>query len=145
MPITQTEDRIIGGRKYTIRVLPVVDGRKVYARVQKYMALYSTDIQKETGMGPLMSIGIHSGLEESEISFLVGVFAPVTTVELDAERTVMLGGKDSAKHQDELWAAAYEDMFEWLDACIEINFRGVIEKMKGALQSRVAAAPDQKE
>jgi hypothetical protein len=145
MPITQTEDRIIGGRKFTIRVLPVIEGRKVYARVQKYLALYSTDLQKETGMGPLMSVGLHSTLEESEVAFLVDAFAPVTQVELDAERTVMLGGKDGIKHQNEIFTAAYEDMFEWLDACIEINFRGVIEKMKGVLQSRAAAAQNQKE
>ena len=139
MGMLQTEERTIGGRVYTLRVLNVAQGRKVYSRIQRYLGAW-TDAEANSGLGPLMSVAIMGGLGDDDIAFLAEVFGPTTTVDMGDGRTLTL--KDP-KHVDELFAGAFEAQVEWLEACVDFNFRGVIEKMKGVLQ-KLAAAPEPK-
>ena len=133
------EDRIIDGKTFTISLLPLAIGRKVYARIQAHIgSLYSVDVS-ETGATHLMVAGFAGRLTEEDIQFLCTQFAPTTVVDFGDGRVLPL--KDDAA-QNELFMGAYEIQFDWLEACIEVNFRGVIEKLKGAQRNSVAAAKE---
>ena len=133
-----TEDRVIDGKTFTISLLPLAAGRKVYARIQGHIGgLYAIDVS-DTGATPLMVAGFAGRLSEEDIQFLCSQFAASTAVDFGDGRVLPL--KDDV--QSELFMGAYELQFAWLEACIEVNFKGIIEKLKGAQRNSVAAAKE---
>jgi hypothetical protein len=125
------ESRTIGGKEYQIRVLSVGEGaRKIYHRLLSIVG----DKENLAGLDPVFTAIMAGALSEEDTDALVKTFAPTTTVDMggDPQRTVSL--KDP-KVQDEIFSANLEEMFEWLSACVEVNFGGVIAKMRGALSS----------
>ena len=47
------------------------------------------------------------------------------------ERTLIAHLKDKIG-QDQIFAGRYDLLFEWISACIEVNFGSAIEKMRAA-------------
>jgi hypothetical protein len=136
MSLLTTETRTISGKEYTIKVLPSGPARKALARVQK-MITVSADAAGEMGLSLTLLAATVGQLPEEDLEFLIGVFAPTTHVNMgDSREAAPLG---NPKIQDELWCGGLEDMYAWLDACIEVNFKGILEKLRGALKAVHAA------
>lgn len=133
-----TQERIIGGKKYTIRPLDVAMGRKVYARVQRYLQLFATEAQVTLGVSAMLMAGMSDNIgSDDDIDWLCMTFGPSTTVDFGDGRVLPLSNVGA---QNELFMGSYEDQYEWLDACIEVNFKGIIEKLKGVLRKADVAA-----
>jgi len=130
MSLLRTETYPIGGREYTVRVLPSAQARKAFGRVQKMLMVDEEGCVK-TGLGVTMMAVMLGQVSDEDVEALVQLFAPNTSVDMGENRVVQL--KDP-KVQDELWAGGLEDMYAWLDACIDVNFAGVLEKTRGALK-----------
>lgn len=142
MSILHTEDHIIGGRKYTIGLLPLVSGRKAFQRLGPILAMFVDEVAAETGgLSPSTFAALAGRLSAEDIESYCKMFGDITQVELDGDRVVSLGGRDGEKHQNEVFAGKYEDLMEWIDTCIRVNFGGVIAKTQGVLKSKAAARP----
>ncbi len=125
------EDRTIGGKQYQIRVLNVAEARKVYQRVQQLLAIVGDENLAESGLDPILVAGMSGALKENDLDYLCEKFGPTTTVDMGDGRVLVL----KADVQNDLFAGNFEHMFEWLAACISVNFGGVIAKMRGALST----------
>lgn len=133
----KSETVFIGGKEFSIGVLPLQDARKVYSRCSRILALFSDTAQKDTGgLGAIMSASMAGALPDEDLAFLIQTFGPVSTVRV-GEKTFNLGTGPAA--QDIVFDGKFEDLLEWLDVCFKINFGGVIAKLQGALQSRLDA------
>lgn len=131
--ILRTEQVEINGRLFTMRLLNVTEGRKVFARLQSLLPFWSSeDIEK--GMGPILSGCLSGNVSEADLAALSDAFVPYTTVDIKD------GPSPLSKHLNDVFSGSYEDMFTWLDACVKFNFAGIIEKIKGAMLSRAASA-----
>jgi hypothetical protein len=128
----------LDGKIFNITKLNVVEGRKVYHRAQKLL-VFLTDTSKTQGLDPIAFASMAGILSEADLDALVDAFAAKTSVELDGERTKPLAGKNGC--MDEVFAGRIELMFEWLIACLELNFGGYLAKMRSALETIAAKAP----
>lgn len=143
MPVLQTETVTIDGNLYTIRMLDVVKGRAVLARLQRFLGLYAADA-KTDDVGGAALIGLLAGaLGGDDLEFLIQTFGPTTTVDVGGGRVLSLGGKDNTAAQTELFAGRYEALLEWIDACIKANFAGVIAKIDAGNARRAEPAKAQ--
>jgi len=140
MSLLTCEDRVIDGKTYQIRCLNVAEGRKVYHRIQKLMAIVG-DEDGLKGIDPVFAAIFAGALDEADVDFLVQKFAAVTSVNFGGDPERVLSLKDT-KVQDELFAGNLECMFEWLSACVMVNFGGVIAKTRSALSDFGGKARD---
>lgn len=131
MSLLTCEEREIDGKTYQIRCLNVIEGRKVYHRIQKLMAIVG-DEDNLKGIDPIFAAIFAGAVDEADVDFLIAKFATVTTVDMGDGRVVSL--KDQ-KVQDELFAGNLESLFAWLSACVNVNFAGVIAKTRSALSN----------
>lgn len=129
-----TETVEIGGRNFTIRKLALVKQRVVYARFQKLLGVFAQREElAQEGMSAFMTATMANLVSQEDMQFFCDQFGPSTSVEWDAERTLIL--KDPA-HQEIAFGEDYTHQFEWLDACFALNFAGVLGKLSAALQSK---------
>lgn len=143
MSLLSFETRIIGGKEYQIRVLSVMEGRKVYNRIQKLLAVVGDASLKESGLDPILIAGMAGHLNDGDLEFLCDKFGPSCTVKVQRNgQEAELKVSDKAV-TEELFAGNFEDMFAWIAACIEVNFAGLIVKMRSALSSFGDKARDQ--
>ena len=132
MALIQSEVREISGRTYTIRVLPLASARKLYHRVQALLAMSADENVQNSGAGAVMFAVLTKNITDADIDDMVQLFGPCTTVDFMDGRVLSLGGRDGVAAQDELFAGAIEDFYAWLDACVEVNFKGALAKLRGA-------------
>lgn len=138
----------IGGYEYKLTRLNVAKSRQALAIVQKLLGMYEVDDSGTVtnAASPVFLAGISGKLTEQELTKLVDLFGPATTVDLqdgDDRRPSRVLTLSTAAAQDELWAGRLENMLDWVDASIAFNFAGVIAKMHAAVaeaNSRIAAA-----
>lgn len=143
-----THTATIGGRDYKMTRLNVAKARQALAIVQKLLGMYevSEDGAVTNTVSPVFMAGISGKLTEAELSKLVELFGPTTTVDFqdgDDRRPSRVLPLSSVPAQDELWSGRLEDMLDWVDACIAFNFAGVIAKMHAAVEQatrQIAAA-----
>jgi len=149
MPLLKNETRKIGDYTYTIQVLPLAESRAVYAKVKKVLALKAEPPTKDLGslstaLGATMCTHMVEQMSEADLDAVVKALSGTTRVDFGDGRELSLGGRDGALTQSECFCGALELMFEWIDACLEVNFSGVLEKMRGAsakLAEGAAEAP----
>lgn len=137
MTILRSEAREIGGRAFTIRMLPLADSLKVYGRLQRLLAVWADDDARETGLGPIMLSGMVGGVNGDDLNLLAETFGKTTTVDVGEGRTITLTGE---KERMEVFGGRVEDLFTWLDECVALNFEGVIAKLRAAAERASAAA-----
>ena len=128
----------ISGHTYTIRKLPLASARKVFARLQRVLALYADRDMAAEGLSPIVCANLAGALSEADLQFYATEFGPSTTVQWEDDRVLML--KDP-KHQEEAFADNFADQLDWIDACVQLNFAGVLAKIDGAQNSKPASAP----
>lgn len=126
----ETKNIEIGGRAFTVRVLSFRESRVVYARLGKLLALFGDDELKGAGVGPFVWASLGEGLTDADIEFYCKQFGAQTDVDLGDGRVVTL---NSEAHLTAVFSGALDEMFEWLDFCVEANFGRLIEKMHGAV------------
>jgi hypothetical protein len=137
-PLLAVKPYVIGGRNYAISVLPFAKSREVYSKLQSIISV-NEETLNEAGVGLFMLAGLAGHMPDEDLKFYITAFGPTTTVEIDAQRRFDLG--DDIK-RGIVFADRFEELFEWLDACVEVNFGGVIAKQRAArsaMQARRAA------
>ncbi len=140
MSLAISDSREINGRTYQSSVLNLEEGRKVYARLQPLFRYYGEDLAHRAGVGFLQAAGMKGELGDADIKFLTDAFAKKTTVSYDADGESRMQALTKDGVLDACFAGQFEDLFAWLDFCVELNFRGVIEKMRAAYVVLVAEA-----
>lgn len=136
--LLETKNFVIGGRNFAIRVLPFVKSREVYSKLQTIISV-NEEALDTTGLGLFMFSGLAGLIKDEDLKFYIETFGSTTMVELDEQRRVDLS--DDAK-RGLAFSGRFEDTFEWLDACVEVNYGGVIAKLRAArrdMQARLAA------
>lgn len=126
----QTEQRDINGRVFTVRVLTFAEARKVYSKIQRLL-VGNEEVIEDAGVGLFMFAGLAGAISDEDMKLFIETFGPTTSVALDATRTLDLG--DEMK-RNLVFGAHFEDMFEWLDFCVDVNFKVVMGKLRGARQ-----------
>ncbi len=126
--LLKTQSREIGGRNFQIRLLSFDESRQVYSKLQRLLSANEETLE-EAGLGLFMFAGLAGGVSDDDLKLYCQVFGEATTVEMGP--TMQLSLKDSA-HRTAVFSGQFEDVFEWLDACVDINFGGVIAKMRAA-------------
>jgi len=134
------EDRVIGGKTFKITVLSLAEARKAFYLVQPIIQVTGLDEDDSAGLGslggPLMA-AMTRGLSEQALQECIALFGPTTRVVMSDEREVVL--KDPTA-QEELFAGQLELLFDWIAACVEINFAGVLAKTQAAAKKMRASA-----
>lgn len=128
------QERTIDGRMFEIRPLNVEKGRKVFARSQKLLMLLAEE-DKSLGIDPVAFSVMAGALSEEDLAFLCDQFAPTCTVHFSEDRVLGL-----SKCMDEVFAGQIDVMFEWLVACLDVNFGGYLAKMRCAVKEIAARA-----
>jgi hypothetical protein len=126
--LLKTQSREIGGRNYQIRLLSFDESRQVYSKIQRLLSA-NEEVLEETGLGFFMFAGLAGGVSDEDLKLYCSVFGEATTVEMGPNMTLSL--KDAGS-RTAVFSGQFEDVFEWLDACVAINFGGVIAKMRAA-------------
>ncbi len=139
MSLLAIEEKVIGGRTFRIRALSYSEGKRALPLVQRYFHQIGDPALREIGL--LMLASMQGALKEEDVDKLVAIFGPTTTVDFGDGTEPSL--KD-VQNQNRVFAGAYEDVYAWLDACIEVNFGGLIEKTNAAVQKLAEAAATKK-
>jgi hypothetical protein len=139
--LMQVESREIGGKVFQIRLLPFVDGRKTYARLQKMLAVHGDEVLNQTGLGLFMFAGLAGLVNDDDLAFFCEAYGKVTDVSLGGNVTLTLG---TDANRTTVFAGAFEDMFTWLDECTAINFSAVMGKLSAARKQLEAIAAAKK-
>lgn len=132
----QTESKEIAGRVYTARILSFSEARKVYSRLQRLLAA-NEEILDEANVGLFMFLGVVGAMSEEDLHFYIDCFGPTTSVALDAMRSLPL---NSDTNRNVVFAGRFEEVFEWLDFCVDVNFRAARAKLNGARKALEARA-----
>lgn len=133
----------IGERKFTIRTLSYGKAKPLYMKLQAILVAYADDKYERMGLGVIPFAMNGGALTEEDLDLLVETFGEVTTVSgrtPDGQPTTL---KLDQRQRDAIFAGAFEDMFEWLEACVKLNFEGVIKKYEAAKSAIEAAAENQ--
>lgn len=137
--IMQIESREIGDKTFQIRLLPFSDGRKAYSKLQKLLSAHGDEVLTQAGIGLFMFAGLAGAVSDDDLAFFCDVFGKSTEVNLGGNKTLTLSNE---ANRTIVFAGAYDNLFEWLDACVEINFASVMGKLSAArkqLESITAA------
>ena len=128
----------IGDKDFTITALSVADARQAYARAHRVLVLAAESVVASTGTGAVLFATFSGGLSEEDIDVLTKLFAPRTMVDFRDGSALPLTSKEA---MDRAFSGALEHLFEWLDACLDVNFAGLMAKMSAAaLKLEEAAA-----
>lgn len=130
MNLTKATEVEIGGLRYQIALLPVAKARAILPIVQQ--AIASLDESIVAKHGALLLAGLAGTLPADALERLVDTFAPLSLVHIPEEGKPDRVCKLDAKGiQDEVFAGALELQLAWVEACIEANFKGLLEKTRG--------------
>ncbi|MEY4507961.1 MAG: hypothetical protein RLZZ450_83 [Pseudomonadota bacterium] len=130
----------INGRTYQIRPLAFADARQVYAKMQRLLALHGDEAVTESKCGLFLFAGLIGAINDDDLKFFIDKFGPTTVCALDAQRTLPL---TTDEHRSNVFAGCFEECLAWLDACVDVNYAGVMAKLgaaKTALEAKVEAA-----
>lgn len=125
----QVESREIGGRTFQIRLLPFVEARKTYSKLQKILAVHGDEVLGKTGLGLFMFAGLAGLLNDDDLAFFCEAYGKTTDVNLGGNATLTLG---SDSNRTTVFSGQFEDLFVWLDECTSINFAAVMGKLSAA-------------
>jgi hypothetical protein len=136
------KDYPVGGMVFNIEALNVEDARKAYHIIQRYAPhLAGADLTKD--MGLMLLAGTANQLSPDDVQRLAVLFLPTTRVDFqDGEGDRPSRVQALKLCQEEVFCTAFERQLEWLDACIDLNFRSTLEKLRGAFQAEPAKAPE---
>lgn len=135
--LLQTTAVRIGEYDFQIGKLAFEDARPAYVRLQKLLSADDKILAEvaQDGVGLFMFAGFGGLIDDEDLKYYTELFGKVTTVAVSAQQTVFL--KDKAA-RDLLFGGQIEIFFEWLDACVEVNFAGARAKL-GAVGKRLLA------
>ncbi len=128
----------IDGLVFQIRLLPFGDARIVYSKLQRLMSAFGEEAA-EAGLGFFMFAGLAGAINDDDLKLYIDTFGKKTDVALGPNQSVILSDDNNRQL---VFAGRFEMMFAWLDACIEYNFKGVMEKLSAAqrhMQAKSAA------
>ncbi len=140
MSIIETRQKEIGGRQYTVRIMSFSEAQPVYKRIERILSV-NPEVVEGAGIGLFMLSSLSGGLSEEDLKFCIERFGPTTTVALNATQVLDLATADK---RNIVFAQRFEEHFEWLDFCVEVNFEGTIAKMRAAAARHKAAAESKK-
>lgn len=134
MSVQQQEVFIIGGREYLIRQLTVAETRKIMPIIQRLIPIIVDD-EATQDLGAALTLVFANALSEEDLNKLIAAFMPTTQV-------VMTDGGPAplSASQDAVWQGQIEVMYEWVDTCIQYNFKSLLGKSKAAVKKAVARA-----
>lgn len=143
------EERTIGGRQYRIQPLPAKLGRKALTRVINRVSPVLADMLEGQDFGAeqdvdLSQLDVTSGirrigqeLTEDDVDYFCDTFAGYTQVELEPGR----GNFSKLSNVfDDAFERRYQDMLQWLWACMEVNFGGFFDDQSGSVLDRAKEA-----
>jgi hypothetical protein len=138
----RTESFELDGKLYTLTIPPIKETRTVMDIVNRITPIMAT--LKPLGLGTVTALVGNGNLSQAEVDKLSDLFLKRCTVDFGDDRVGQLG-KDAI--QDELWADAIESQYDWLTACMDIMFKGllgkstaVVDKLKAARAAETTAA-----
>lgn len=130
----------IGGRSFEITVLTVEESRTAWVKLQPWLVgiMTSEDLAKEGfNVGGVAMAGVTGGLSEETLKYFVDLFAARTSFTTTGENGAV--SKRWLKEKgviDNVFAGAFDEMLEWIDICILMNFGKQIAKQGAALEAR---------
>jgi hypothetical protein len=132
MSLLKVTTKAIGGLTFKVRPLPVIHGREAMVRLTRTFG---------PALGELVEGGVRNGaaraigsladrLDSKDLAWLCERFGECSSCAFPDGREMPIAG-----NHDEVFAAAYDTMFEWLEFCLEVNFRGFLEKLQRAVEA----------
>lgn len=144
MSLQTTASKEIGGRTFTVSRLPLGKAREAFGKLQRMLAAWDQDALE--GCSPFLVMCLAGNVDDKDLAYFAGLFGPHTRVEMSPEETKIL--KDNAAQETVFGMTGdFADQFEWLDFCIELNFKSSIEKLAGVarkLNARAEAETEKK-
>lgn len=137
----ETKSRVIGEVTFRVSSLGYLKEREVFARLSKMLggALATLakggDAMTLEGAAPVIAMLCES-LSAQELKFFCDEFAQATTIEMSDGKT----SNFNADAQQLVFTGHIERMFLWLGFCLEVNFGGFFDVLKGALAKAPAQA-----
>lgn len=137
MSLQREATKEIGGHVFKVKPLPLAKSREAFGRLAQMLAAWdSKDLE---GCSPFLTMCLAGNVGEKDLTYFANLFGPFTYVEMSAEETKVL--KDNAAQETVFGLTGdFADQFEWLDMCVELNFRSSIEKLSGVAQKLNARA-----
>lgn len=134
-PLLQSTHFEIGGVDYQIGLLSFEDARPTYVKLQRLLSANDDDLTT-FGNGLFMFATYAGVLTDDDLKWYIEMFGKTTQVQYNEKQRLFLKDKLS---RDLLFMGRMDDMFLWLDACVEANFKVAAEKLRAARQRLVAA------
>lgn len=102
------ESKEIGGARFEVTQLGATQGNKVLIRLINVMGpLVTAGKEPGKGLGAAMRY-----LQEDDLDYFCKAFAPVTFVD----------GRELSREFDLYFAGKYDELFEWLVFCVQLNY-----------------------
>ncbi len=118
----------IDGAIYQIGLLPFEDARPAYVKLQRILTA-NDEMLATADIGLFMMCGMLGVIDDEELKYYIDLFGKHTSVSLGPNQTVFL--KDKAA-RDLCFQGRMENLFAWLDAATEVNFKNAREKLAAA-------------
>lgn len=118
----------IGEKTFQIGLLAFEDARPAYVRLQRILTA-NEEILAEADIGLFMFCGMTGAIDDEDLKFYIELYGKITSVAVTAQQTVFLKDKPA---RDLCFQGRIEDMFAWLDAATEVNFKTAREKLAAA-------------
>jgi hypothetical protein len=133
--LLRTEAVDIGGKTFTIKILPFKESRKLAPIVQRAMGSFDPELGEQAS---LLLAGILGQITDADIDAMVKAFGASTTVDFqdgtdENPSRVLVLSRDEALN--EVFTGCIEDMYVWLDACVKMHFEGLISKAQAAISA----------
>ncbi len=139
LPQLESQQKVIGGRVFTVGVLSFAQSRKVFGRIQRILVANDEVIQ-QTGLGLFLFASMAGALTDDDLNACIETFGEVTSVALDDNRVLKL---NIETNRNAAFMGRHEDMYEWLDFAVDVSFKALMAKMKGAPERLAASAKTQ--
>jgi hypothetical protein len=144
-----TETLELGDKTLTIRCLNFDESLKVYGKLQRLIAGFM-DESAVGGLPVFQMAGMAGQLPSDDLEMYIKVFGETTTCRFADGRELLLKKIPKSKNgeeinpMDEVFAGALDELFVWLDKCVQVNFGSLIAKTRAGLESVVPAKAEPK-
>jgi len=135
----KSEEIDLIGRKFTIRTLKYGKAREVYSKLQNILLAYVDD--EAASFGAVMGAMMGGAISDADFDFIVERFGEETTVVSYVDGKEHVIPRLNKEAREDVFAGEFQAVFDWLEACIQLNFAGVVKKLE-AVKPAVAEAKE---
>lgn len=126
----EAKTKQIGDHTYQVTQLPGKLGRKILMRLMRVAAPLIDGAAKPTTE---MFTSVAAALDDELVDFVESSFIGVTMISTDSGGLVPLGDRFNTH-----FAGKYQDWFQWVVFCLEVNYSDFLGELKRHIAKRTA-------